>query len=304
MKTVTAIRTCKANMSGRYGFVWPRLGRAECNDWEPTPKCGNGLHALRDGVGNGSLLHWHEDAVWLVLQRPDDADVIDLGGKVKAPWWDVLFAGTRQAAIEYAATNCGLDPSKCVGGRSLSSGIGSQASSMGEYSQASSSGDYSQASSSGDSSHASSNGISSRSSSSGDYSEASSSGNNSRASSSGEYSRASSSGDSSQASSSGYRSQASSSGDRSRASSSGEYSEASAIGKDSAAASVGVRGRVATGERGAIAVLYRDGNDQLRFACGVVGEDGIKPNTWYRADCTGQLIEDGSVVESNEGKER
>jgi hypothetical protein len=279
MKTVTAIRTCNADMTSYDGFVWPKSGRAECKDWEPTPKCGNGLHALRDGIGNGSLLHWHEDAVWLVLQRPDDADVIDLGGKVKAPWWDVVFAGTRQDAIEYAATNCGLDPSNCAGGWASSSGDYSQASSMGEYSQASSSGYSSRASSSGYNSHASSSGYCSLASSSGAYSQASSSGNNSRASSSGDYSKASSS------------------GDRSRVSSSGDSSDVSVSGKDSAAASVGVYGRVAAGERGALAVLYRDCNYQLRFATGVVGENGIKPKTWYRADSTGQLIEDGSVVE-------
>jgi hypothetical protein len=279
MKTVTAIRTCNADMTSYYGFTWPRSGRVECPDWKPIPDCGNGLHALRDGIGNGSLLHWHEDAVWLVLQRPDDADVIDLGGKVKAPWWDVVFAGTRQDAIEYAATNCGLDPSNCVGGWASSSGDNSQASSMGEYSQASSSGYRSQASSSGYNS------------------QASSSGNNSRASSSGGFSRASSIGDRSRASSSGDYSRASSIGDYSQASSSGDYSRASAIGNESAAVSLGVRGCVSADERGAIAVLYRDDNNQLRFATGVVGEDGIKPNTWYRADYTGRLIEDGLTDE-------
>jgi hypothetical protein len=261
----------------RYGFVWPRSGRVECEDWEPTPECGNGLHALRDGVGDGRLLCWRDDAVWLVLQRPDDDDVIDLDGKVKAPWWDVLFSGTRQDAIEYAETHCGLDPAKCVGGWATSSGDRGHATSSGDFSMATSSGDFSVATSSGH------------------YSRAASIGYCSYAASSGHGGHATSSGDFSRAASNGYRSYAASNGD---------YSMAASIGMNSAAASVGVGGRVAAGRRGAIAALYRDDKNQVRFATGVVGEGGIKPNTWYLANRDGQLIEDGSVVESNEGKER
>ena len=58
----------------------------------------------------------------------------------------------------------------------------------------------------------------------------------------------------------------------------------------------GINGRVASGENGCFAVGWRDrAAKRPRIAVGYVGEDGIKPLTWYRADSTGKLIEDGAV---------
>ncbi len=91
------LRTCRADMTSHGGFVWPRSGHVAAPDWSPTPSCGGGLHGLLDGQGDGSLLSWLPDAVWLVV-RPD-GPVVDLGGKVKFAAGDVLFAGDRAGAL-------------------------------------------------------------------------------------------------------------------------------------------------------------------------------------------------------------
>jgi len=57
------------------GFVWPRSGPVECPDWDPTPKCGHGLHGVLWGEGAGNLLSWAEDAQWIVVDVLVPADV-------------------------------------------------------------------------------------------------------------------------------------------------------------------------------------------------------------------------------------
>ncbi len=90
------LRTCNADdMSSRNDFVWPREGVAEAPDWKPTKECGNGLHGALWGEGDGSLLDWSPDAVWVVAGVDE---WIDLDGKVKFPRATVVFAGARNDA--------------------------------------------------------------------------------------------------------------------------------------------------------------------------------------------------------------
>ena len=115
------------------------------------------------------------------------------------------------------------------------------------------------------------------------------SGNYSKAASSGDYSKAASSGNSSTAASSGDSSTAASSGNYSTAASSGDYSKAEASGKQTVAMVAGCYGQAKAGINGAFALAYKDG-EQMRIAVGIVGEDGILADTWYRVDA-GKLVQ-------------
>jgi hypothetical protein len=97
--TALILRTCYADMTSRGGFKWPRRGKVEAPDWEPTHECGNGLHGLLWGEGGEHLLDWSKDAVWVVA-RVDMDDVINLGDKVKFPRATVLYAGDRKTATD------------------------------------------------------------------------------------------------------------------------------------------------------------------------------------------------------------
>ena len=122
-------------------------------------------------------------------------------------------------------------------------------------------------------------------SASGDYGQASASGYQGQASASGDYGQASASGDYGQASASGVRGQASASGVRGQASASGEKGEALAE----------IGGRACSGPNGLLLIWWHDGQ-RRRVAVGYVGEGGIKPLTWYRADERGALVEDGPWI--------
>ena len=131
----------------------------------------------------------------------------------------------------------------------------------------------------------------------GNYSTAASSGNSSTAASSGYYSKAASSGDSSTAASSGDYSTAASSGNSSKAASSGDYSMAASSGYCSKAACdtngfacvAGVGGCAKGKDGSALSVGYKDSAGRNRIAVGYVGENGVKADTWYRANKDGEL---------------
>ena len=89
------LRTCNANMRSHGGFQWPRSGPVAAPDWNPAPECGNGLHGFLRGEGDGALADWSSNAVWLVAEAETFED---LGGKVKFPAAEVIFAGSRLGA--------------------------------------------------------------------------------------------------------------------------------------------------------------------------------------------------------------
>ena len=61
---------------------------------------------------------------------------------------------------------------------------------------------------------------------------------------------------------------------------------------DSGTATAGYRGTATAGDRGTVMVKWwHEPSNRYRFAIGYPGEDGIKPNTAYRADANGRLVE-------------
>ena len=101
---VLVLRTCAADMSAHGGFIWPKSGPISAPDWKPTQECGNGLHGLLWGEGNGEMLSWASDAAWLVVEV-EKATIIDLDGKVKFPSCVVVHCGNRKSATEYLAAH-------------------------------------------------------------------------------------------------------------------------------------------------------------------------------------------------------
>lgn len=97
------LRTCASNMSSQNGFIWPESGEVEAPDWEPFPMCGNGLHGLLWGEGDGELLSWDPAAKWLVVEV-EETEIIHLNGKVKFPRGNVVCCGDRVSATKFMHT--------------------------------------------------------------------------------------------------------------------------------------------------------------------------------------------------------
>ena len=172
----------------------------------------------------------------------------------------------------------------------LTSGDFSRLAASGNYSRLTASGGYSQLAASGDCSQLAASGDCSRLAASGYGSRLASSGDRSQLAASGYSSRLAASGDFSQLAASGYGSQLTSSGDCSRLAASGYCSRLAALGKGSVAMAAGLDSCASAGEDGAFALTWKD-QGRVRIAVGIVGENGVKPNTLYEVDAQGNLVE-------------
>lgn len=94
------------------------------------------------------------------------------------------------------------------------------------------------------------------------------------------------------ASNTGYRSAASNTGNYSAASNTGYQSAAEVSGKESVAASLGTEGRARASAGSAIVLCHRDDEGRLiHIRASKVGENGVKPDTWYQLSAEGEFVE-------------
>ena len=127
----------------------------------------------------------------------------------------------------------------------------------------------------------------------GDYSAATNTGYQSAATNTGYQSAATNTGDYSAATNTGDYSAATNTGNRSAATNTGNRSAAEVKGAESVAASLGIQGRARAAAGGAIVLCYRDESDGrlIHIRASKVGENGIKPDTWYALDAQGEFVE-------------
>ena len=117
----------------------------------------------------------------------------------------------------------------------------------------------------------------------------------------GDQSASSATGDQSASSATGFRSASSATGDRSASSVTGFQSASSATGdqsasnvkgKNSVAMNIGVLGKAMASEGGAIVLCNHDAGRNIRhIRASKVGENGIKPDVWYRLNEAGEFVE-------------
>ncbi|MBH3729022.1 hypothetical protein I5M03_28005 [Pseudomonas aeruginosa] len=121
---------------------------------------------------------------------------------------------------------------------------------------------------------------------------ASNTGNRSAASNTGYQSAASNTGNRSAASNTGDYSAASNTGDYSAASNTGYQSAAEVSGQESVAASLGIEGCARASAGSAIVLCHRDDEGRLiHIRASKVGENGVKPDTWYQLSAEGEFVE-------------
>ena len=135
----------------------------------------------------------------------------------------------------------------------------------------------------------------------GNWSAATNTGYRSAATNTGNWSAATNTGDRSAATNTGYRSAATNTGNwsaatntgyQSVATNTGYQSVAEVSGEHSIAASLGEKSKARAGVNGAIVCVYRnDDGELIHIRASKVGENGIKPDTWYTLNKNGEFIE-------------
>ncbi|HHE5697797.1 TPA: hypothetical protein ACPEY2_001686 [Citrobacter amalonaticus] len=145
---------------------------------------------------------------------------------------------------------------------------------------------------SGNQSAATNTGYQSAATNTGYRSAATNTGNQSAATNTGNRSAATNTGYRSAATNTGYQSAATNTGYQSAATNTGNRSAAEVSGSQSVAASLGIEGKARASENGAIVLCYRNEDGELiHIRASKVGENGIKPDTWYQLDEDGEFIE-------------
>jgi hypothetical protein len=297
-KYVLVLLTCDENMRSYGGFTWPKKGRVECQDWNPSAKCGNGLHGLLWGCGDAGLLSRGDcTRNWLVV-RVLSSEIVDLGGKVKFPrGLVVLCTDRRDVAIEYLARHGAKD-----------AGIVFRQTTAGDYGQATAG--YNGQATAGDCGQATA----------GDHGQATV-GDHGQATA-GDHGQATA-GDCGQATA-GYNGQATvgdhgqaTVGDHGQATAgdcgqatAGDYGQATAgysgqatagyngraTAGDHGQATAGDNGQATAAKMGIIAIRWWDSQaGRFRLAVGYPGENGIKPYTAYRLNLEGKFMEVGNA---------
>jgi hypothetical protein len=97
LPTVLCLRTVNQDGTAYNNFKWPTLGFVEAPDWEPTKKCGSGLHGYLKGCGNAEQIKWN--GLFQVV-KVIEKEIIQLDGKVKFPRCEVIFTGSQKEATD------------------------------------------------------------------------------------------------------------------------------------------------------------------------------------------------------------
>ena len=257
------LRTCNANMWSRGGFQWPRSGPVAAPDWNPAPECGNGLHGFLRGEGDGSLADWSSDAVWLVAEVET---FVDLGGKVKFPTAEVIFAGSR---LEATALVKARYPDAAVVGANVAV-EDRRVAVAGDHGTATA-GDYGTATAGAwGTATAGNRGTATV----GDYGTAKAG-----------YCGTATAGDYGTATAGRYGTATAGAWGTATA---GRYGTATA--GEGGTATAGYRGTATAGAEGRLQIEYYDRNDRRRLAVAYVGEDNIRPNVKYRLDGNARFV--------------
>ena len=261
-----------------FGFYAPagsRFCRVEVDGktYSATDKVAAEILSVKEEISLGDLAH--EAVAWVMARAKHEGEVASkMNGLATA-------SGTRGAATasgyQGAATASGYQ------GAATASGYQGAATASGNQGAATASGDQGAATASGDQGAATASGYQGAATASGDQGAATASGTRGAATASGTRGAATAS---------GTRGAATASGDQVAATASGTLGAATASGTRGAATASGYFGKVKGALGNAIFAVERETWDGtiISVACGIVGKEGIKANTWYRA-VSGRMVE-------------
>ena len=134
-----------------------------------------------------------------------------------------------------------------------------------------------------------------------DEANAATTGEGANAATTGNWANAATTGYRANAATTGYRANAATTGEGANAATTGNWANAATTGyranaattgKGAVSAVLGSRGKAKAGAGGAIVIAWRDNDGKLLgVKAAMVGQDGIKPDTWYSLDEAGNFVE-------------
>ncbi len=168
----------------------------------------------------------------------------------------------------------------------------SHATTTGESAHATTTGYYANATTTGERSHAATTGDLANATTTGYYAHAATTGESAHAATTGESAHATTTGESAHATTTGGRANATTTGERANAATTGERANAATAGAHAVACALGFASKARASACGAIVLVCRNSaGELLQIRASKVGENGIKPDTWYSLDAQGNFVE-------------
>jgi len=263
--TITSYKGFDQNLQCR-GFQY-QLNQTYTHEG-PVQVCESGFHACEYPL---DVFGYYPPASGRYFQVAQSGDLSreDTDSKIASRTL-TLNAELTLADIVTHAVNYVFDRSTPEGAASATGDHGA-ASATGNYGAASATGDHGAASATGYQSAASAAGDQGAASATGDHGAASATGNNGAASATGNHGAASATGNYGAASATGYQ------------------GAASATGNYGAASATGYQGKAKGALGNALFLLHRDDDYNITHVwAGIIGQNGILPDTWYRLNDRGE----------------
>jgi len=126
------LRSCKNDLTSTNNFQYPTSGMVECDDFDPEPTCGGGLHGFLLGVGDINTTTF-DDSIndkWLIIKvlKKDIVEITENnGGKVKFKKGEVVKVGNLFEATKYLSQVEDLKGLPVIGGTSINKAANSVA---------------------------------------------------------------------------------------------------------------------------------------------------------------------------------
>jgi len=308
------LKSVNADMTSYNGFVWPAEGPVEAPDWNAQPECGGGLHGWLWGQGDFSLAV--PNARWLIASI-NKADCIDLSGKIKVARAWVIFCGDRFGATfellrlreehllcasvqnekEFVQGDSGAATVKGNYGAATVQGNYGAATVKGNYGAATVQGNYGAATVQGNCGAATVQGNCDAATVKGNCGAATVKGYCGAATVKGNYGAATVQGNYGAATVQGNYGAATVQGNYGAATVKGDYGAATVKGNGLSTV-FGAHGQVSGGAGSALVLTWFLDGSSVRAVVAHVGEDGIKPDSWYRLNDDHEFVEVSADAQS------
>ena len=217
----------------------------------------------------------------------------------------VAMAGADAARIEAQVKADGANPEATAttgeGANAATTGYRANAATTGNWANAATTGEGANAATTGNWANAATTGYRANAATTGYRANAATTGEGANAATTGYRANAATTGYRANAATTGYRANAATTGNWANAATTGEGANAATTGAHAVAAALGRDSKAKAGADGAITVVCRDGVGKLlAIRSSMVGQNGVKPDTWYTLDAKGEFVE---VEEDDEGED-
>ena len=238
-----------------------QVTEAKLIDWSA---CSSGKHWFLEKFPQGGMFgdvyqalrddRRYDDGNWLVEKMFSQLDA-----KTKTEQL-VSISGADKAKIERQVKECG--------------GKEEESATTGKWANAATTGEWANAATTGDRANAATTGDRANAATTGEWANAATTGNWANAATTGNWANAATT---------GYRANAATTGYRANAATTGEHAVSAALG---------IEGKAKAGFGGAIVLCRRnDSGELIHIRASKVGENGVKADTWYSLDDSGEFVE-------------